>query len=66
MTTVVGILGVFHVGLLTSLSIAGDQAVGVGIHLLLSLLCIVVFSQRKRFCTPAIADAGNTPEQTTA
>ena len=50
-TAVLGMLMIFHVGLFTSLSIAGDQQAGVMIHAVMSVLCILLFTQRSKWCT---------------
>ncbi len=49
-TAVLGILLVFHSGLLVSLILAGDQPVGVGIHGLLAPFCALLFFTRKSWC----------------
>ena len=49
-TAVLGMLMTFHVGLFTSLSIAGDQQVGVITHAVMSLLCVGLFTQRSKWC----------------
>lgn len=50
-TAVLGMLMTFHVGLFTSLSLAGDQKLGVIIHAVMSVLSIGLFTQRARWCT---------------
>jgi hypothetical protein len=50
-TAVLGVLMVFHSGVLASLVLAGDQPVGVVIHSVLALLAIGLFTQRARWCT---------------
>ena len=50
-TAVLGVLMTFHTGLLISLSLAGDQQAGVVIHAVMSVLCIVLFTQRSKWCT---------------
>lgn len=49
-TAVLGILLVFHTGLLVSLLVAGDQAGGAVAHAVVAFLCLVAFTQRKRWC----------------
>ena len=48
-TAVLGILLMFHVSVLVSLAVAGDQAVGVVIHSVLAILAALLFSLRQRF-----------------
>jgi len=50
-TAVLGILLTFHTGLLISLTLAGDQQGGVVIHAVMSVLCLVLFTQRTKWCT---------------
>ena len=50
-TAVLGILLVFHTGLAISLSLAGDQAAGRAMHVLLAALCLALFTQRRRWCS---------------
>lgn len=50
-TAMLGTLMTFHTGVLLSLVLAGDQQAGVVIHSVLSLSCIVLFTQRSRWCT---------------
>lgn len=52
-TAVLGVLLTFHTGLFISLTLAGDQQAGMVIHAVLSVLCIVLFTQRSKWCTPA-------------
>ncbi len=49
-TAVLGVLMVFHSGVLVSLVLAGDQPAGVVIHSVLALLAIVLFALRSRWC----------------
>lgn len=49
-TAVLGVLLTFHTGLLLSLTLAGDQMVGVILHAILATLCIVLFTQRRKWC----------------
>ncbi|NKB99372.1 MAG: hypothetical protein GKR90_12880 [Pseudomonadales bacterium] len=46
MTTVIGILLVFHSGLCVSLALAGDQAAGMVIHGVTAVMCVVLFVRR--------------------
>ena len=46
-TAVLGILTVFHLSVLASLTMAGDQAVGVGIHSVLGALSVLCLLQRR-------------------
>ena len=50
-TAVLGMLMTFHSGLFISLTLAGDQQVGMVIHAVMSVLCIVLFTQRAKWCT---------------
>lgn len=49
-TPVLGVLMIFHCGVLTSLILAGDQQVGVVLHSILAVFAIVLFIQRGRWC----------------
>lgn len=49
-TAVLGVLMTFHTGLFISLLVAGDQMVGVVIHAVLAVLCILLFTQRRSWC----------------
>ncbi len=48
LTPVLGILATFHIAVLTSLLIAGDQPLGVGIHAVLSLTFLLLLALRKK------------------
>ena len=48
LTPVIGILATFHVAVLTSLLVAGDQPVGVVAHAVLSILFSLLFVLRRR------------------
>lgn len=50
-TAVLGILLTFHICLFISLSIAGDQQAGMIIHAVLAVFSVVLFSQRKKWCS---------------
>lgn len=50
-TAVLGVLLTFHTGLLISLTLAADQPAGVVIHAVMSVLCIGLFMQRRKWCT---------------
>ena len=49
-TAVLGVLLTFHIGVLISLSLAGDQMAGVVIHAVLAPLCLLAFTQRSKWC----------------
>ena len=49
-TFALGVLFIFHTGLSISLSLAGDQQAGMVIHSILSILCLVLVTQRSRWC----------------
>jgi hypothetical protein len=49
-TAVLGVLCTFHTGLFVSLTLAGDQQVGMIIHGVMAVLCIVLFTQRAKWC----------------
>jgi len=49
-TAVLGILLVFHGALFVSLTTAGDQQAGMIIHMVLAVSCLVLFTQRSRWC----------------
>ncbi len=51
-SAILGVLMVFHLGLCASLAIAGDQMVGMVIHAVLGGLCVLLFTQRGKWCTP--------------
>lgn len=46
-TVALGTLLVFHTGLAISLSLAGDQAAGRAIHVVLAALCLLLFVRRR-------------------
>ena len=48
LTTVLGILTVFHIGLFISLAIAGDQQAGMVTHVALSVLCATLLVCRRK------------------
>ena len=48
---ILGVLLTFHSGLFLSLAIAGDQMPGMVIHAVLAALCILLFTQRSKWCT---------------
>ncbi|MGI9325869.1 MAG: hypothetical protein ACR2PZ_11665 [Pseudomonadales bacterium] len=50
-TAVLGMLLTFHICLFISLSIAGDQQAGVIIHAVLAVFSVILFSQRKKWCS---------------
>ena len=50
-TAVLGVLMTFHAVLFLSLTLAGDQAAGMIIHAFLAALCILLFTQRSRWCS---------------
>jgi hypothetical protein len=50
-TVVLGVLLVFHTGLAVSLTLAGDQAAGRAIHVVLAALCLLLFVRRRRCCS---------------
>ncbi len=49
-TTVLGILLVFHISVFVSLSAAGDQAFGMVLHAVLAVMALVAFTQRGKWC----------------
>jgi hypothetical protein len=49
-TAVLGVLCTFHTGLFVSLTLAADQQVGMIIHGVMAVLCIVLFTQRAKWC----------------
>ena len=49
-TPVLGILLTFHLGLLLSLTVAGDQMAGVIMHSVLVFLIVLLFVRRKKWC----------------
>ena len=50
-TCTLGVLFIFHTGLSVSLSIAGDQQTGMIIHSLLSVLSLLLLTQRLKWCS---------------
>lgn len=61
-TAVLGILLVFHAGIFVSLTTAGDQQAGMIIHAVLAVLCLVLMTQRSRWCRP---ESGSLPTKET-
>ena len=51
LTPVVGILATFHVGVLISLLLAGDQAGGAAAHAVLSVLFCLSFALRRKIAS---------------
>ncbi len=49
-TAVLGVLLVFHSAVFVSLLTAGDQQAGMIIHAVLASLCLLLFTQRSRWC----------------
>ena len=49
-TAVLGVLCTFHIGLFVSLTLAGDQQVGMIIHGVMAVLCIALFTRRAKWC----------------
>lgn len=49
-TAVLGVLMIFHIGILVSLTAAGDQQVGMVLHSVLAVLAVVLFSLRSKWC----------------
>ena len=49
-TFALGVLFTFHTGLSISLYLAGDQQAGMIIHSVLSVLCLVLLTQRSKWC----------------
>ena len=49
-TFALGVLFIFHTGLSISLNLAGDQQAGMIIHGVLSILCLVLVTQRSKWC----------------
>ena len=52
-TFALGVLFTFHTGLSISLHLAGDQQAGMIIHSVLSVLCLVLLTQRSKWCDVA-------------
>ena len=50
-TAILGVLLTFHTGLFVSLALAGDQMVGMIIHVVLASLCLILFTQRSKWCS---------------
>lgn len=53
-TAILGMLLTFHTGLFISLTLAGDQMAGQVIHAVLASLCILLFTQRSKWCDDAL------------
>ena len=51
-TAVLGTLMVFHIAVAISLTLAGDQQFGMILHTVLSVMALVCFTQRRRWCEP--------------
>ena len=49
-TLVLGVFIVFHIGLTISLAVAGDQAAGMIGHAVMSVLSIIAFTARAKWC----------------
>ena len=49
-TFALGVLFTFHIGLSISLNLAGDQQAGMIVHTVLSVLCLVLITQRSKWC----------------
>jgi len=49
--SVLGILLTFHTFLFISLSIPGNQVPGMVAHGVMAVLCLILFTQRSRWCT---------------
>jgi hypothetical protein len=49
-TFALGVLFTFHTGLSISLNLAGDQQAGMIVHTVLSVLCLVLITQRSKWC----------------
>ena len=58
-TFALGVLFTFHTGLSISLNLAGDQQAGMIIHSVLSVLCLVLVTQRSKWCDVADEAAKN-------
>jgi hypothetical protein len=58
-TFALGVLFTFHTGLSISLNLAGDQQAGMIIHTVLSVLCLVLITQRSKWCDIATESATN-------
>jgi hypothetical protein len=52
-TFALGVLFIFHTGLSISLTIAGDQQAGMIGHSVLSVLCLLLLTQRTKWCDVA-------------
>jgi hypothetical protein len=52
-TFALGVLFIFHTGLSISLTLAGDQQAGMIGHSVLSVLCLVLLTQRTKWCDVA-------------
>ena len=50
-TPVLGILLTFHTCLFIALSSAGTQVFGIVAHGIMTVLCLVLFTQRSKWCT---------------
>lgn len=50
-TPMLGVLLTFHTGLFVSLTLAGDQMAGMVMHAVLATLCILLFTQRSKWCS---------------
>ena len=49
-TFALDVLFTFHTGLSISLNLAGDQQAGMIVHTVLSVLCLVLITQRSKWC----------------
>ncbi|MEE4281480.1 MAG: hypothetical protein V2I41_06035 [Pseudomonadales bacterium] len=51
-TPLLGLLLTFHVSIFVSLTLAGDQAAGMGMHAVLAVMAAILFVTRARWCAP--------------
>ena len=58
-TFALGVLFTFHTGLSISLSLAGDQQAGMVIHTVLAILCVVLLTQRTKWCAITAEETNN-------
>jgi hypothetical protein len=58
-TFALGVLFTFHTGLSISLTLAGDQQAGMIIHSVLAVLCLILLTQRSKWCDVTTEGAKN-------
>lgn len=50
-SAILGVLLTFHTSLFIALAMAGDQIPGTVIHAIMTTFCLILFTQRSKWCT---------------